>query len=92
MGGTNNRHVRDPYFYFKVFNMVPALAVIVLSVLGALLPSFPSFTRLIIFALASVMCAGTGIMELSKGKHLTGYTCSVLSGLFIVALILTIII
>lgn len=81
-----SRLSRDPYYYWKVVNMVLACAVFILFLLilagrrrGVLVP--------VEFFLGSVMCGLSGVMELAKGKKLTGYISSVFAGVMAVALI-----
>lgn len=66
--------------------MVLACAVFILFLLilagrrrGVLVP--------VEFLLGSVMCGLSGVMELAKGKKLTGYISSVFAGVMAVALI-----
>ena len=82
--------VRDPYFYWKMINMALALAILVLAGMillggkrGWLVPAA--------FSLGVLMCAFEGIIQLSKGRKVLGYTCSIFSGLMIVMLIASII-
>lgn len=81
---------RDPYYYWKIVNMVLACAVLILAILiimgkkgGLLIP--------VVFFLGTVMCSLSGIMELAKNKRVIGYTCSVFAGILTVALIISII-
>lgn len=82
--------VRDPYYYWKMVNMVLACAVLILAILiilgkkdGLLIP--------VTFFLGLVMCTLSGIMELAKNKRVIGYICSVFAGILAVALIISII-
>ncbi len=84
------RNGRDPYYLWKILNMILAGVVLILAVLviagelgGVMVP--------LTFFLGAGMCALTGIMELAKNKRFTGYVCSVFSGILIVALIFSII-
>lgn len=81
---------RDPYYYWKVINMVLACAVLILSLLilfggedGIMIPA--------VFFLGGLMCALSGIMELAKSKRVIGYVCSVFAGVLAVALLLSVI-
>ena len=81
-----SRLSRDPYYYWKVVNMVLACTVLILFLLilsdtrrGILVP--------VEFLLGTVMCGMSGVMELAKGKKLTGYISAVFAGVMAVALI-----
>ena len=83
--------VRDPHFYWKVINMILALAVLLLA--GAILMGRKEIWLVpTAFFLGVLMCAFEGIMQLSKGRKVLGYTCSIFSGLMMVVLIASIII
>jgi len=86
----NKRVQRDPYYPWKILNMVLAFAVLILAVLilfggksGTIVP--------VTFFLGILMCTLSGIMELAKSKRVVGYTCSVFAGILTVALIFSII-
>lgn len=81
---------RDPYYYWKMVNMILACAILILAILiifggkdGILVPAA--------FFLGIVMCSLSGIMELAKNKRVIGYICSIFAGILTVALIITII-
>ena len=85
-----NKSGRDPYYYWKIVNMVLSCAILILALLiilgekdGLLFP--------IAFFLGIVMCSLSGIMELAKNKRVAGYICSIFAGIMMVALILSII-
>lgn len=80
----------DPYYYWKIVNMILACAVLILAVLiilggkdGLLVPSA--------LFLGILMCSLSGIMELAKNKKVIGYICSVFAGILAVALIISVI-
>ncbi len=81
---------RDPYYYWKILNMLLACAILILTVWivlgrkgGLLVPA--------VFFLGALMCTLSGIMELAKSKRVIGYFCSVFAGILVVALIVSII-
>lgn len=81
---------RDPYYYWKMVNMILACAILILAILiilggkdGILVPAA--------FFLGIMMCSLSGIMELAKNKRVIGYICSIFAGILTVALIITII-
>lgn len=80
----------DPYYYWKIVNMILAGGVLLLAVFiiigeedGILVP--------IVFSLGLVMCSLSGIMEMAREKKVIGYICSVFAGIMAVALIMSII-
>lgn len=84
--GTN----RDPYYYWKMINMILACGILILAILiilgekdGLLVP--------MAFSLGIFMCSLSGIMELAKNKKVIGYICSIFAGVLTVALIISII-
>lgn len=85
-----NRLVRDPYYHWKVLNMILACAILVLAAL-VLFGREEVYLIPAACFLGAVMCALSGIMELAKNKRVIGYICSVFSGILAVALILNII-
>lgn len=82
--------VRDPYYYWKMVNMVLACAVLILAIL-IILGKKDGFLIPVTFFLGLVMCTLSGIMELAKNKRVIGYICSVFAGILAVALIISII-
>lgn len=81
-----SRVSRDPYFYWKIINMVLACVILILALLilfggkgGILIP--------VEFFLGALMCTLSGIMELAKSKRVTGYFCSIVAGILCVALV-----
>ena len=81
-----NRVVRDPYYHWKIMNMVLACAILILAVL-VLCGREAKYLAPAACCLGVLMCALSGIMELAKSKRVTGYLCSVFSGILAVALI-----
>lgn len=88
--GQSKKPGGDPYYYWKIVNMILACGVLLLAVFiaigeedGILVPSA--------FFLGFVMCSLSGIMELAKNKKVIGYVCSVFAGILTVALIISII-
>ncbi len=81
---------REPYYHLKILNMFLACGILLLAILifvgdndGILVP--------LAFFLGVVMCSLSGIMELSRGKRVVGYFCSVFAGIMMVALIFCIV-
>ena len=81
---------RDPYYYWKMISMVLACAVLILAIL-ILFGGKGEILIPLCFLLGAAMSAVTGIMELAKNKKVTGYICSIFSGIMAVALIFNII-
>lgn len=80
----------DPYYYWKIVNIILACVVLLLAILiitgkkdGILVPAA--------LFLGLVMCSLSGIMELARNKRVAGYICSVFAGILTVALIISII-
>ena len=84
------RGSRDPYYYWKVVNMILACAVLLLAIL-ILLGGKGGWIVLLTYALGCLMCTLSGIMELAKGKRVTGYLSAVFAGILVVALIIHVI-
>lgn len=85
-----NRLVRDPYYCWKIVNMILALAVLILAFL-VLFGEDGTYLIPAAYFLGAVMCALSGIMELAKNKKVIGYICSVFAGILTVALIFRVI-
>ena len=86
----SKRIQRDPYFIWKLINMVLACAILILA--GFVL--FGGRGGILvqeILVTGILMCALSGIMELSKNKRVIGYGCSIFAGVLTVALIFSII-
>ncbi len=80
----------EPYCCLKILNMFLACGILLVAILifvgdgdGILFP--------LEFLLGLLMCSLSGIMELSKGKRVAGYFCSVFAGIMMVALIFSVI-
>lgn len=86
----NKRMVRDPYYYWKILNMVLAVLVLVL-VLVVLVGERNDYLVPAACLLGMLMCAFSGIMELSKGKKIVGYASSVAAGILAVALLISLV-
>jgi len=86
----NKRFQRDPYFPWKILNMILACAILILAVL-VLLGGKDGIFIPVTFFLGILMCTLSGIMELAKSKRVVGYICSVFAGILAVALIFSII-
>ncbi len=80
-----SRTARDPYYYWKVVNIALACAVLILAVL-ILLGKEEAYLAPAACLAGAVMCALDGIMGLAKGRRVTGYVCSIISGVLAVAL------
>lgn len=85
----NKRPGGDPYYYWKIVNMILACVILILAVLiilggkeGLLVPGA--------FFLGIIMCTLSGIIELAKNKKVLGYICSVFAGALTVALIISV--
>jgi len=81
---------RDPYFYWKLLNMILAAAILVL-VIWILLGGKAHWMMPAAILLGIVMSVCCGMMELAKGRRFLGYTCSVFAGIMSVALLTCII-
>ena len=81
--GQSKKPGGDPYYYWKIVNMILACGVLLLAVFIAI-GEEDGFLGL-------VMCSLSGIMELAKNKKVIGYVCSVFAGILTVALIISII-
>ena len=86
----SRRSSRDPYYSWKIINMILACAVLMLATLillggqgGYLIPQA--------YFLGIVMCALSGIMELAKDKKVVGYICSISAGILGVAFLVSVI-
>lgn len=86
----NKKTVRDPYYYWKIVNMVLA-GIVLLLVLFVLLDERGGYLISVTYFLGALMCAFSGIMELAKGKKVVGYLSSVSAGILAVALLFSII-
>ncbi|HIT66727.1 MAG TPA: hypothetical protein IAB61_05750 [Candidatus Merdisoma merdipullorum] len=84
------RLIRDPYYYWKILNMLLACAVLILSAM-IVLGKKSGFLVPAAFFLGALMCALSGIMELAKSKRVIGYICSVFAGILAVAFIFSIV-
>lgn len=76
-----DRH--DPDRNWKIIAMILSLAVLALCVAGL----FEDVNVSVVFAallMGAGMCATSGIMALAKERRVTGYLCSILSGIFLV--------
>lgn len=80
---------REPYYYLKILNMFLACGILLAAILifvgdsgGILIP--------LVFFLGVLMCSLSGIMELSRGKRIVGYFCSVFAGIMMVAFIFSV--
>ena len=80
---------RDPHYGWKILNMLLAGAILILAVLILVGDSDAIFVPLVFF-LGVLMCSLSGIMELSRGKRVAGYTASVFAGIMMVALIFSV--
>ena len=85
-----SRVVRDPYYYWKIVNMVLACGILVLALL-ILFGEEQRYLSPVAFFLGVVMCTLSGIMELAKNKKAVGYICSVFVGILAVVLILDVV-
>ncbi len=79
---------RDPHFYWKMINIVLALAVLVLAGM-ILLGRKTGWLVPLVFLPGALMCALEGIMQLSKGRRVLGYVCSIFAGILLVAMIIS---
>lgn len=86
----SGKNTREPYYHLKILNMFLACGILLVTILifvgdsdGILVP--------LAFFLGVLMCSLSGVMELSKGKRLSGYFCSVFAGIMMVALIFSVI-
>lgn len=82
--------VRDPYHGWKIVNMMLA-GVIILLVILALVDEKDGWLVPVTCFLGSLMCAFSGVMELTRGRKLVGYVSSVLAGALAVVLLLSIV-
>lgn len=80
------RIVRDPYFYWKIINLILAVVILILAALILLGGKDGWFVFAALF-LGMLMSTFEGIMQLAKGRRLRGYTCSIFAGMMAVALI-----
>lgn len=79
---------RDPYYLWKMINMVLACAILILA--GVIL--FGGKGGVLIqevLIMGILMCTLSGIMELAKNKRVIGYTCSIFAGILTVVLIIS---
>lgn len=86
MAKPTRRIIRDPYFYWKIVNMILACAILVLTALVILGGKSGWFISAALF-LGMLMSAFEGIMQLAKGRKVRGYACSIFAGMMAVALI-----
>jgi hypothetical protein len=82
---------RDPYYYGKLVDMTLAVIILFLA-LFIFLGEGRSVLTPISLLLGVVMSTLTGVMELSKGRRVIGYLCSVFAGLVAAALVLSVIV
>lgn len=81
---------RNRYDYWKMVNMMLACAILILAILIFVGSSTEILIPVALF-LGVLMCSFSGIMELSRGKRVIGYTNSVFAGILMVALIISVI-
>ena len=78
---------RDPHFLSKFISMLLALMMIAVSV-RIIWGYAEPLLFVILLSLGAVMCGISGIREFSRGIKIMGYFFSMLSGLFLVLLML----